>query len=115
MKIVNPLEIESYRTRGGTCCRQIIYSVSDDEVLTMCKFVHGCSGNLQGITRLCVGRNIDEIIKALSGISCKGNTSCPDQLTKALEDYKKRKSEAIESAERERAEAGSNAVGGAND
>jgi len=91
-------QIESYRTSGGTCCKQIIYSVSEKEILTDCRFVHGCSGNQQGIARLCIGRKIDDIIQMLKGIPCKGNTSCPDQLSKALEDYKRKKEEAAEKA-----------------
>lgn len=79
--------MESYRT-SGTCSRQIIFEV-ENNVLTSLKFVNGCSGNTQGIARLAVGRNIDEIIEKLQGIKCKGNTSCPDQLTKALIEYKK--------------------------
>ena len=92
--------IESFRTSGGTCCRQIIYSVDDKGILTTCKFIHGCSGNQQGLARLCVGRKIDEIIESLRGIPCKGNTSCPDQLSRALEDYKKKR-EAEKAAEAE--------------
>jgi uncharacterized protein (TIGR03905 family) len=86
-------KLESYRTTGGTCCKQIIFTVDGNDRLSSCKFVHGCSGNQQAISRLCVGRNIDEIIPLLSGIPCKGKTSCPDQLAKALSEYKKNKSE----------------------
>ena len=76
----------SYRT-NGTCSREIIFDVKDD-ILTDVKCEGGCSGNLQGISRLTVGKNIDEIISALSGIQCRGGTSCPDQLAKALSGYK---------------------------
>ena len=79
--------MESYRT-NGTCSRQIIFEVEND-VLTSLKFVNGCSGNTQGISRLAVGMKIDDIIPKLSGIQCRGNTSCPDQLAKALAEYKK--------------------------
>lgn len=82
-------KIESYRT-SGTCCKQIIYSVDENNKLTSCKFVHGCSGNQQAISRLVVGKPIDDIISTLKGIPCRGNTSCPDQLAKALLDYKTR-------------------------
>lgn len=49
----------------------------------------GCSGNLQGISRLTIGKDIDEIIGTLKGIKCRNNTSCPDQLALALEEYKR--------------------------
>lgn len=81
--------MESYRTQK-TCSKQIIFEVQDD-VLTSLKFVHGCSGNTQGIARLAVGMKIDDIIDRLQGIVCRGGTSCPDQLAQALIDYKRRR------------------------
>ena len=72
----------------GTCSRQIIFDVTEDNRVTGVKFIGGCSGNLQGISRLVEGRPIDEVIATLSGIKCKGNTSCPDQLANALMSYK---------------------------
>lgn len=75
-----------YRTKG-TCSREIIFTV-DNNILTDLKFIGGCSGNLQGIQRLCIGKPIDEIIATLSGIKCRNDTSCPDQLAKALTEYK---------------------------
>ena len=82
--------MQSYRTQK-TCCRQIIYEVDENNILTSVKFINGCSGNLQGIAKLAVGQNIDVIIEKLGGIICKEQTSCPDQLAKALMDYKERK------------------------
>ena len=82
--------MESYRTQK-TCCRQIIYEVDENNVLTSVKFINGCSGNLQGIAKLAVGQNIDVLIENLGGIICRERTSCPDQLAKALMDYKERK------------------------
>ena len=52
------------------------------------KVTGGCSGNLQGISRLVKGRDIDEVIETLKGIKCRNNTSCPDQLAQALIEYK---------------------------
>ncbi len=83
-------KIETYRT-FGTCCKQIMYSVSEDNKLTSLVFIHGCSGNQQGIARLAIGQDIDTIIEKLKGIPCKGTTSCPDQLARALISYKERK------------------------
>ena len=76
-----------YRTKG-TCSREIIFTVDENDVLQSVKFVNGCSGNTQGISRLVVGHNIDEIISLLDGIQCRNGTSCPDQLAKALKHYK---------------------------
>ena len=82
--------MESYRTRG-TCCREIVFVVDDNDVLTSVKFANGCSGNTQGVARLAVGRKIDEIISLLEGIQCRAGTSRPDQFAKALKEYKERK------------------------
>ncbi|NLK18065.1 MAG: TIGR03905 family TSCPD domain-containing protein [Clostridiales bacterium] len=79
-----------YRTRGS-CSREIFFSVNNDDVLTELKFLGGCSGNLQAVSRLVVGKKIDEIISTLKGIQCRNGTSCPDQLATALEDYKEKK------------------------
>ena len=82
--------MQSYRTQN-TCCRQIIFEVDENDVLTSVRFINGCNGNLQGIAKLAVGQNIDVLIEKLGGIICRNQTSCPDQLAKALKDYKDRK------------------------
>ena len=72
----------------GTCSSAINFEV-DGDVLKEVSFTGGCNGNLQGISRLVKGRKIDEIISTLEGISCGGRpTSCPDQLARALKEYK---------------------------
>ena len=78
--------MERYETHG-TCSREIVFEVEDNK-LTSVKFVRGCAGNTQGVSRLAVGRDIDEVISLLSGIECRNGTSCPDQLAKALIEYK---------------------------
>lgn len=82
--------MESYRTTK-TCCREIIFTVDDNDVLTSVKFVNGCSGNTQGISRLTVGMKIDDIISKLEGVICRSGTSCPDQFAQALKTYKENK------------------------
>lgn len=74
---------------NGTCSRQIYFEVDDENKLHKVKFIGGCGGNLQGIGRLLEGRNIDEVQNLLAGIICRNNTSCPDQLSKAIVAYKK--------------------------
>lgn len=71
----------------GTCSRQILFDIAEGKVKNV-KFIGGCSGNLQAVSRLVDGKNIDEVISLLKGIKCRGNTSCGDQLAKALEKYK---------------------------
>ncbi len=77
-------------TTKGTCSRQILFDVDGENKLRNVKFIGGCSGNLQGVARLVEGRDIDEVQKTLRGIKCKGNTSCPDQLARAIALYKER-------------------------
>ena len=75
--------MQTYITKG-TCSRQIIYDVTPDNKVTGVKFIGGCSGNLQAISKLCKGMKIDDVISTLKGIQCRNGTSCPDQLAKAL-------------------------------
>lgn len=77
-----------YNTKG-TCARQILLDINDDETINDVEFVGGCNGNLQGISALVKGKKIDEVISSLKGIDCnfKG-TSCPDQLARALQEIK---------------------------
>ncbi len=78
---------------SGTCSRQIIFEVDNQNRLHGVKFIGGCSGNLQGVSKLVEGRTIDEVETLLAGIKCKNNTSCPDQLSKAISAYKKSQTE----------------------
>ena len=75
----------SYSTRG-TCSREIRFEVQDG-VISKVQFVGGCAGNTQGVSRLAVGRTVEEVIDTLRGIQCRNGTSCPDQLAQALEAY----------------------------
>ena len=81
----------TYSTKG-TCSRQIIFEVDENNLIHNVRFIGGCSGNLQGIARLVEGKHIDEIEALLKGVRCKGNTSCPDQLSQAITEYKYGKS-----------------------
>lgn len=79
----------TYKTRG-VCSTEILFDIKDD-IITDLTIVGGCRGNTQGVAKLAIGRNVDEVISLLKGIKCRGNTSCPDQLATALELYKNRK------------------------
>lgn len=76
-----------YKTKG-VCSTEIHLEVENDTIKNV-EFVRGCQGNLMGISALVSGMNIDDAINKLKGIDCgKKGTSCPDQLSKALEEYK---------------------------
>lgn len=73
-------------TTKGTCSEKILFDI-EDGIVTDCKFLKGCSGNLQGMSKLVIGRKVEDVIDMLKGIKCQNGTSCPDQLALALEDY----------------------------
>ena len=78
-------KIIEYKTKG-TCSRMVNVEL-EDNVITACSFVGGCSGNTQGVGALVVGMSAEEAIKKLSGIRCGfKDTSCPDQLARALKE-----------------------------
>ncbi|HEY8464161.1 MAG TPA: TIGR03905 family TSCPD domain-containing protein [Bacillota bacterium] len=69
----------------GVCAREIHFTI-EQGIVTDVRFVSGCSGNTQGISRLVEGMAVAEVIKRLLGIRCGDKeTSCPDQLAQALE------------------------------
>ncbi|MCF6178550.1 MAG: TIGR03905 family TSCPD domain-containing protein [Geopsychrobacter sp.] len=67
----------------GTCAKFIDFEIKDDQ-LTKVRFIGGCNGNLQAVSRLVEGRPCREVIELLRGIECRNSTSCPDQLAQAL-------------------------------
>ena len=73
----------------GTCSKLITVTADDNDVIRDVTFFGGCNGNLQGISRLVTGQQIDEVIQRLDGIRCGAKpTSCPDQLCQALRQLK---------------------------
>ena len=79
-----------YKTTG-VCSKEIDFDV-ENGILKSINFTNGCDGNLKGICSLVKNMNIEDVIETLKGIDCKGRgTSCPDQLARALEEYKMNK------------------------
>lgn len=76
-----------YKTKG-TCSQRIFFEVEDGKVKNI-QFLGGCNGNLQGISKLAEGMDIDAVIERIEGIHCGMKpTSCPDQLAQALKEAK---------------------------
>jgi uncharacterized protein (TIGR03905 family) len=72
-----------YKPKG--VCSRLMEVETQDGKITKVEVTGGCSGNLQGISRLVVGMDVQEAISKLEGIRCGSKpTSCPDQLAKAL-------------------------------
>lgn len=74
-----------YETKG-TCLRAIRIVLDDENRVQEVQFMGGCQGNTSGIAALVRGMKAEDVIERLHGIQCgmKG-TSCPDQLSRALE------------------------------
>ena len=78
----------TYKTKG-TCSTLIDLDVIDGVVRNV-KFTNGCNGNLQGISKLVEGMKAEDAIAKLRGIKCGFKpTSCPDQLSYAIEEAMK--------------------------
>lgn len=74
---------------SGVCAKEMSFDIIDNKIKNL-NFINGCPGNLIGLSKLIDGMDIDEVIEKLRGIDCRGKgTSCPDQLSKALEEWKK--------------------------
>lgn len=73
----------TYRPKG--VCSQLMTIDVENGIIEKVEVVGGCSGNLQGISKLLVGMTAQEAIDKLEGIRCgRKPTSCPDQLAQAL-------------------------------
>lgn len=73
----------TYRPKG--VCSQLMQVEVEDGIIRKVEVQGGCSGNLQGISKLLVGMRAEDAIARMEGIRCGWkNTSCPDQLAKAL-------------------------------
>ena len=74
-------------TPRGVCSRKMTIDVEND-IIQSVRVEAGCSGNLQGVSRLLEGMTVEEAIRRMEGIRCGfKSTSCPDQLAQALKQY----------------------------
>ena len=73
-------------TPKGVCSRKIHVEVEDGIVKNV-QFYGGCHGNTQGVAALAKGMKVEDVIERLQGIRCGMKpTSCPDQLSKCLQE-----------------------------
>ncbi len=78
----------SYTPTGGVCSRQIDIEIEGNRIQSV-TFSGGCAGNARGVSALICGMRVDEAIARLSDIRCGSKqTSCPDQLARALKEAK---------------------------
>ena len=74
-----------FRPRG--VCSQLMRVEIENGIIKDVVFYGGCNGNLQGICALVKGMKAEDVARKLSGIRCGCKpTSCPDQLSHALQE-----------------------------
>ena len=72
-----------YKTQG-VCASEIKFDINGDKISNV-SFTGGCNGNLKAISKLVEGMSVKEIEDKLLGNTCGfKNTSCADQLAKAV-------------------------------
>ncbi|EIW16439.1 MULTISPECIES: TIGR03905 family TSCPD domain-containing protein [Pelosinus] len=69
----------------GVCSKKIEFEVENGRIKNV-KFDGGCMGNLNAISKLIEGMPVDEVIQKFKGNLCRNQTSCTDQLARALEE-----------------------------
>jgi uncharacterized protein TIGR03905 len=81
----------TYKT-SGVCSREINFEIDEKtNIINAVEFQGGCSGNASGISKLVTGMKVDDVIQKLEGVTCGfKSTSCPDQLAKALKEWRAR-------------------------
>ncbi len=80
-----------YKT-SGVCSREISFDIDEkSNTIHKVQFKGGCSGNADGLSRLLVGMKVEDVIRKLEGVTCGfKSTSCPDQLAKALKEWREK-------------------------
>ena len=70
----------------GTCALKLTFDLGSDNKVRGIQFVDGCEGNLGAVALLAEGMDARELADKLRGVKCgKKRTSCPDQLSQAVE------------------------------
>ena len=78
-----------YRTQKLVCPSEIHFEIEGDTI-TKVRFVGGgCPGNAKLISHLVEGKEVEMLLHMMRGIPCRGDTSCPDQLARAIEMVRK--------------------------
>ena len=70
----------------GVCPKEIQFNIENGTVKDV-NFIGGCPGNLKAISTLIDGMPGEDVISKFKGNICRNQTSCADQLAKALEEH----------------------------
>ncbi len=70
----------------GVCSRETVVDIDENtHIINDVRVIGGCDGNLQGVSVLLKGMKAEDAITRMSGIKCGfKQSSCPDQISKAL-------------------------------
>ena len=75
------------RKNQGTCSVLTRVDLAEDHTSREVEVMGGCNGNLKGISQLLVGMKAEDAIQRMEGTTCGPRpTSCPDQISRALEE-----------------------------
>ncbi len=75
------------RKNQGTCSVLTRVDMAEDHTIRKVEVMGGCNGNLKGISQLLVGMKAEDAIQRMKGTTCGPRpTSCPDQISRALEE-----------------------------
>ncbi len=75
------------RKNQGTCSVLTRVDLADDHTIRKVEVMGGCNGNLKGICQLLAGMKAEDAIQRMKGTTCGPRpTSCPDQISCALEE-----------------------------
>ncbi len=75
------------RKNKGTCSVLTRVDLADDHTIRKVEVLGGCNGNLKGICKLLEGMKAEDAIQRMRGTTCGPRpTSCPDQISHALEE-----------------------------
>ena len=71
----------------GTCSVLTRVDLNEDHTIKSVAVMGGCNGNLKGICKLLAGMKAEDAIARMKGTTCGSRpTSCPDQISHALEE-----------------------------
>lgn len=72
-------------TPRGVCASEISFDVVEGRIHNVA-FKGGCRGNSQGVSASVEGMKLHEVVRRLRGIDCHAGHSCPDELSRAVQD-----------------------------
>ena len=87
-EVVDGVRYVTATPSAKVCSKQIDIQIKDGIIMSV-KYTRGCDGNAKGIGALIKDMPVQEAVRRLEGITCgKRPTSCPDQLSKALKEWR---------------------------